>query len=1714
MLRATPPYFFDEFLLPISRKTPSARERALGLTVKDLDWLHNLYYASDAARQDTQLLGYPMRVEKLLINVAGHAPIPIAGAFLISPTPDAGKALFYTPYGGIQVSDNHAALLVAVREQLADAVQRQDLLKFVSIAQRNALPLGTPIALTTATVEGAVMEDQEQTLRVCQQANVQATLEQLQHTPTLPGMLDTLLGIMARINFPGLDQRHTKVNCFIRNTEDGSRRWVDSLPLSEALLQFYVNHAWPKEQTREFANPKHVTTAFTPAQREHDHQQWQTLVEKSANILSKLLESLLQTYWNEDIDNGTSRLELFAQVMAEKFRVDVLLKRQGQIISADESHMLQALFLPDQTARSAYAKTLSVEKVRIHAPYQHYVELASTLMISERRAYLYTQSRGLQVLKDLDDLKDCLLSLLKAAGHEDELLNFLSLDERNVFIGLDQINIAARPITHSVFTGVVEDIARKQIDNMHHALALYRRSDGQVDLAPLLDYALDIRTMLDDRLAPLETAGRWTVHPVTRGNGRPSTVKAERAKLQLQRLEAAQAALAVDRENHPTLRSMVTLVLNTQLQLQQQDLNADEVYINTYATTAEEREERPPVASLSMVEHFIERLSLETPALNDSSRTWLYRPRSQGVAQKLHSMTLKTFNTVINQVLLVFAKHSMRDLTRLFLGNTREKHTHAMLLGLRSEAQLRLLNKTMTPRSEETVDTVLRPDSLLRLTRHGLNGFLPDAYALTLNTGTPPVAQSLANLFVLTERGGIDPQRSGLAILWTPRRGHEVFSSIQTLHEEVTQRLEHPVKRLSLLENLPTAMPAPHQVYQLGQLQRIDDNVLDNRLQTYNDYVMSGVDHLLGMGLGARALQDRLDRVIEQPAPTNLARAIALASSLINQQTLPVWLGMAPAADQLHQAELLEQYHNNAPEQEDYLKGITPLRTHTFSALQALLEARFPGLALDPDNILIPVHQALDIHDYSLTDFALRHWPNLDAENIRPRSRSATPLPNTLNASAVIQMVRQLDLKAAYQKRLNSLLDVSTPAGRERRRLFCRQLPWQTLQYAHELALQEQLSAQALSWVQQVFDMPDAVARATLAGATALIRPLELVATEGATPVKVAGMFLIGAETAASAPLVLYAPYSENHVLKEYADAHALLDEIDRPGHLQDWVIMHLANPQQAVYRDLLKSDHYRPSEISLASTPVNGHLLHYLFEDTRQILLKMLACQFEKGAKLLWDRAVSLLGDGIPTAVHFMAGKLAYPLVVWRSYTLFKRSAEALQVHHWKAALRDFILGMAEMASLRSELEGTAQSPPTEKEIPLGELSDDTLPTATTLATLNITASSRTRLQPFEAHGIALEDLEQRTAVSVYKDQATLKYYVPLAGKVYSVEKTADTWRLANDEYAGPCVGCNAHGKWVLDLNLHNPRFGKVLSRIRTRTGEREAINIQATGIRAIAALSSWKAQVITEALNVATYYTVNCKRNIAHFSTLRDPNSRLGIFLGEMFGVISLTPDQLSRIERIVDGLLDALSDPTLTGPHSKRFVSGTSRLNTQLSYAFTLPDDSGKTLYLLDRFFDPCLDEYQNRLNSPFDVSAHARAAVLIHELTHLKFNTEDIAYLDSMRPFSDLVNTTRPGALALKTEMDDLSTTALSTLTPATMLFKTWNTVSAAWEDYGLATSTQEIGRSVLHSTGALDLNDARKIFMSNADKRIDTILTNADSVTFLITHLGRQLDSGA
>ena len=1619
MANVTPPYYFDEFLRPARRRAPTARERELGFSLKDLDWLYTVYYASDTARKNSTVRDAPMLVERLHINLAGSDALPLPGAFVMSPTPDDAKAVLYTPDGGLELFDSHADLLSEVAQRLTEASQRSELLQFVSVGERNALPATAPLTVTTSTILGPVMEDQEHAILASQQKNVALMLNELCKLPSLNEMLDTLLGIMARSYFPRLNQGDTRVNAFVSAPNGEDSHWVASDSLRDTLLRFYVQQAWPIGQTHSYFNSAHDTRSFSKEQLAEDQQRWDSVVEQTSAALAKLLNSLLQVYWNEDCTAGQSRLQLFTQVMRDKFRADLLFKHQQTIVSADESRTLRGAILPDHATHAALDHHLSVEKVRIDSAFQHHVDLAGTLMISNAHAYLYTQSRGLQVLGSLSDLNATLLTMLKTAGYEDELLNFLSLDERSVFVGIDQPQVTGKPVVGDVFQAMLEDIVAKQADNLEYALAFYRRSVGSIDLGALLDSALDVRAMLDSRLLEPQPDGRWSVHPSSSGNDRPTTVQAQKAKLHLQRLQVVETALALARSQPPR-----------------------------------------------------------------------------------------------------FGPTGLQTLPVQLLESHQAQLSHGMLQGLSGEAQLRRLHNSLPANALALLDSVLHADSMTREKRRGLNGFIPDAYGLTLHLGSPATPHALANCFVLTERGGTDPAHSGAAVLWTPRCGVEAFASIKALRDTLEQRLQDAQARLPLIENLPPSKRAPHQSCQLGPLRRLDAHLLNDRQQSYRDFISDEIGHVRSMKLSAQRYEQWMDSLIRRAPPTNLPRATAIAQALIHQQALPVWLGMARPSEQILHAELLEQYRVNALDERDYLHSITTLREQAVSSLSTLLNARFPGQVVNPDHVMIPGRINLAGNTQTLTDFALRHLPVLRGEHIRPHSRTATPLPAALDGTAVVQLVRQLDLKSFYQEQLTTHLKGDTQATRERRQLFCQQLPWQLLQYAHQQKLEGRLSASAWSLIQQVFDMPDGVARATATDATANICPLELIATPGATPANALCCYLIGTPTAASGPLVLYAPYSPQHMLTEYANEAALINAFTAPGALQDWVIGQMQAAHQATYRNLLaQQDSRGASEIRLGAAYITGNLLKKLFEDNSEMLLRMLDSQFSASGKAQWDAITSLLGQAIPKGLMFMAGKLAYPLVVWRSYQLFKTSAEDLQQHRWQHALKTFARGVAELASLRTELDRLlppASSP--QQDVSLEAWLNPPQAAAATLADVDLTAPGRTGLRAFEDHDIALADLTPSTSTQPYRDSTGALHCVPLAGKVYPVKKAGEHWRLSKGELHGPYVKSSAQGGWTLDLDGHNPRYGQSLKRLAgkvyTRAAEREVINIEAVGMREIAALSNWKAQCIDEALNVATYYAVTCKRNLSHFATLREPNSRLGRFFTELLGVGTLTADHVQKIERRVDEVLDELTNHTLIGPDSQRFVSGTHRYNPENSFAFVIPDDLDQKIYLLDRFFDPGMDVYQNRLTTPFNISAHARAASLIHEISHIKSLTEDLAYLDSMRPFHDLINTNIQGAGVMQTDLADLRLTALSTLTPARLLFKAWDEFSQAWEDFGSRNVTSPLKDKVLRTTGSRSLAEARVIFMSDADKRIDTILANADSVTYLISQLGRELDAGA
>ncbi len=157
-------------------------------------------------------------------------------------------------------------------------------------------------------------------------------------------------------------------------------------------------------------------------------------------------------------------------------------------------------------------------------------------------------------------------------------------------------------------------------------------------------------------------------------------------------------------------------------------------------------------------------------------------------------------------------------------------------------------------------------------------------------------------------------------------------------------------------------------------------------------------------------------------------------------------------------------------------------------------------------------------------------------------------------------------------------------------------------------------------------------------------------------------------------------------------------------------------------------------------------------------------------------------------------------------------------------------------------------------------------------------------------------------------------------------------------------------------------------------------------------------------------------------------------------------------------------------------------------------------------------PPLSDYDNLLPDYFDRAAHARATLLIHEMSHLVALTADVAYLDSVMPFSDLIETLTQDGRDLLNYQQNRQATGYSRRTPIGQLFKLPNVGGTQWSDYGATSETEYIRDQILHTTGGVDLSNARGIFMTNLARRVDTMLDNADSVALLITNLGRQLDA--
>ena len=1085
---------------------------------------------------------------------------------------------------------------------------------------------------------------------------------------------------------------------------------------------------------------------------------------------------------------------------------------------------------------------------------------------------------------------------------------------------------------------------------------------------------------------------------------------------------------------------------------------------------------------------------------------------------KSYASVEDAFNTLFKQLPL-----SNEILLRNELRGLLPQLTNVFSLGIRAEAELRELNGTLPPAAHDLISSVFAfdPEYPQRKQRIGVKGFRPDVYSLRLayTAEGETLSLPLANCFLLTERGGLDTPYSGLGILWTPADGLQVFSSVELATTQLNRHLLDGQKRFGWLANLTPAQRKPHGRYQLEAFELIEDNVLLNRMSSFIKHFEAEYGYLSTLKAGdwqltGPALVKSREAIRQEGAPTNLKRAGRIAEAIRWQQKLPAWLGTASVEDQRLHIDLVEQYRNSVVDGKDYLDGVEPLHAYVSKKLKALLDARFADKSLDPATLLITPNLALAGPACTLTDFALNHIEVTQMTGFKVSSTSRQKLPDSLNEAAVRQMLLSLDIPSVYKKHVLDKLSGTAADVQQRKQRFRRQIPWQLLQQAHARHLQQHLSPTAFDLIRQVLDMPDAIARQAVEGASAWIRPLELIKTGGTAAVKALGLYLIGSSADAKAPHVLYAPYHAGQNFTEFKDEASVIAAFNAPGALQDLLIRRLPESQQATFKNLFAATAGALSEITLASNPIKTNLLDTLFDDNTTLLSDMLTTQTNKKRQFDWETVRHLFSAGVKLVGRQLPGKLTFIETLWESYQDFKASAESLRVHDWKAGLHDFIAGAVEMASL-----GSLNPDDTFGLLaPVGPGSQNS-PVATPAHWKEIasTAPRRTNLQAFEATDISLQDLQRNPAEGTYKSIASGKLYAHVAGKVFQVAKTNQAWRVVHENGEGPILKQSPGSpQWTIDPQRHGIRYGKVMSTLANSYSDYKAslsMNIEARGMAEIRRKYPHRANAIVQALETARYYSLNALHNLALIKRRIPSGSRVDTFLKPFFGVKKVDVSLIQKIHTAISPICRALADPSWDSQNPKRVVIGSlSQANDDL-VAFVLEPEATGTIYLTDLFFDTGMDWYKEAVPNSFNVDAHAQGATLIHEISHQLFNTIDIVYLEAALPFPDLISQATHEGRRRYNALKNQQTNVLSLTTPRARLFTAWDIEDDAPRSLDLFGRYKDTVKEILKMTGARTLDEARDAFLDPdlPDKRIDVILRNADSLTLLICELGRQLD---
>lgn len=1055
-------------------------------------------------------------------------------------------------------------------------------------------------------------------------------------------------------------------------------------------------------------------------------------------------------------------------------------------------------------------------------------------------------------------------------------------------------------------------------------------------------------------------------------------------------------------------------------------------------------------------------------------------------------------------------------------------------------------------RIDSTAVTMARQvlDRPVRALRLALGVPVTEAYSVSLSfqEGSGAVLSD-----VLVFREPLDP--TSPVLLWSCTFGWRQFRNLERLKNTLRFNLagENRERWLTLLgekdqASLSAQLMNPPGGILLVELNRIEGHVM----QTLQDRAQLRQRQDLQQ-LCVRATRCR----VEASLFTRLAASTELDWPLIEsldglsvridnsvfEAMLPSWVGIATVSELMDYYIIFKRYYETSEGGKDFLFDIPTLLTLARERLTEKLARDFPDKAFNPDHITVTsrryisafpstgevpsgVPAATEVRSESLTFYAINRFVDAQDAALSISSSTEPHAAALLTPDYVRSLIRSVDVGAAYTAVLRRAFTPDDEHYATRKRLFVNQLPSALMAVALPEKVQGRLSHRAYDFIARVLNMPDGIAREPIDDTWVILSQLQLVADEGMSPDPVTGVYVICPAAVDAGPVVLYAVYHKAFVFREYTSREALMEDIRKDESLQQLLLERMDPELHRRYahggfvephlpfsvegfNDLPLR---RPGPVTLAISEIKGNALQVLFSGTLQLLLDMGVSNSVTNAQEDHAGRSFLATLALSQTLALLPSKLSALVTLWQSHTLLRASAVSASGHRWGKALSEFTAALGVLVTAREQ---TLEEAPSEEQgqdqAAAVEQAEVETPTFSWSQT-SLTPEQRIRLQGLEAQNVELDEMRHDALLNLYFDKEDATPYAVVAGRVYQVKRLPEQgqWKVVGgDGSPGPHLLLGNDQHWQLDLNARLRGGGGAVTRFLDATASAsadEGLVIEASGMAEIRRTYRFRAQRIGEAHMQASHYLETCLDNLN--ATLPDGtlDPRVQRIIGDYFGVAS--PDQalLSQVKHAVKTLLDALMDASLSPLSSSRFVVGSNRPGRGNVTAFVIPLDPQKRLFLTNHFFRP--PRYRLKpeaMLEGFETTQHFQAATLIHELSHLVLDTKDIAYLESNAPYLDLLREDTASAVRTRAHVERMQDYRFSHRTPKGDLF-TQND-DGHWRDVqredGLGYAT------VLRITGGKTLDEARTIFLADADKRSQIMLRNADSVALLILRLGRR-----